>query len=352
MKTRIGMWVATGVMGLGAVAGAAPLDVRQVAEKSQWVVHVDAERLWTTDFGKLLKQELVTGEPKAKLEALNAIVGVDLCKDVLGVTLYGQETGKSRGVVLVAGNFAQERVLVLLRAAEGYSNRPYESYTIHHWIDKDARGNDPAGGHRWGTFRGEHLVVTASDEALVLAALDVLDGRKPGMKAGAKVGSYAVNAGDAVLFAAAVLPTPAAAGPGAPPNGNPQAMLLQNVQGLGLQLAEKEQTVHLGLTLAAKTPEIAGAVEQAIKGIQAIGILSGQKNPDLARLAQALKTSTAGADVTVDLALASPELFGMIKSKWLTPKPHRPPAPVPAENAGPAPEKSVAPAPAPAPAAK
>ncbi len=313
----------------GAAAGAAPLDVRQVGSDARWVAHLDVENLWAGPFGGLLKNELATSPAKAKIDAVALIFGLDPYKDIRGLTVYGQALGERQGVMLVNAKLDQERILTFLRAAPGYASKTYNGTTIHHWVDEHAAAKSAADGDRWGAFYGADLIVIGNTEALVTNALDVLNGRRSALKAGDRIGGYPVDGGGAILVAVVAMPEVSAADAQAQAGTDQRAMIMQNVQGLSLRLVETGGALDLTALLHAKTPETAAFVEQALKGIQAIGVLSANKKPAVAQLAQAIAISTTGNDVKARLAYGSQELVTLLRT--LKPKVHVEAAPTPAE---------------------
>ncbi|MFA5205900.1 MAG: hypothetical protein WC708_16000 [Lentisphaeria bacterium] len=320
----------------GSTVGAAPLAVQQVDSSSRWVMHLDAEKLWTTELGTLLKQELATSPAKAKLDAVALIFGLDPLKDIRGLTLYGQEPGRQQGVMLVDGNnLDQERILTLLRAAPEYSSvtRP-DGSVLHHWIDVNAPKNDHAAGSRWGAFHGRNLIVVGNSQQQVGTALDVLNGKQTALKPGATLGGYPLDGKGAILVGAAAMPeapVQSAAQPGEPPNQS--AMIMQNAEGLSMRLEEQAGGIlNLTVMLRAKNPETAAFVEQALKGIQAIGALSQGKRPALAKLAQSVTIVATGNDVKAQLAYGAQDLVTLYQSMKHAPR-HEPPAPAAAADA-------------------
>jgi len=246
-----------------------------------------------------------------------------------------QEPGRQQGVMLVDGNnLDQERILTLLRAAPEYSSvtRP-DGAVLHHWIDVNAPKNDSAAGSRWGAFHGRNLIVVGNSQQQVGTALDVLSSKTAAMKPGATLGGYPLDGTGAILVGAAAMPeAPAqsAAQPGEPPNQS--AMIMQNAEGLSMRLEEQAGgTLNLTVMLRAKNPETAAFVEQALKGIQAIGALSQGKRPALAKLAQSVTIAATGNDVKAQLAYGAQDLVTLYQS-MKHPR-HETPAPAAAADA-------------------
>lgn len=328
MKKSLVALAALAAACLPLISSATPLDPRQVSAEAAWVAHLDADKLWASNFGQSLQAELVVPQVKAKLDLIAGLLGMDVRKDIHGLTLYGPVVGKKQGVAVLNGSFDSQKTLAILQTTPGYSSATYGNHTIHHWIEAK-KAQEPNGGERWGAFFNEDTIVISEQESLVKSALEVLDGTKPALKQGGLVGSYEANSGDNVLFAVADT-TQAAALAGNTADGRPakpQAKMLQNAKGICFTLREQGPNTLFSLKLAGKDPKATAAIEQAFRGIQALGVLAQDSNPQMAKYAEALKISSAGADVTAQLPINSEELFQACKAKVGQKKTRPAPAP-------------------------
>ena len=85
------MWlVAVAVLALGAQGG--PLKPELVPAQATWFVHLDVEKLLASQVGAQLL-DAIKAEPKfsAQLDKIQATVGVDLRKDIKGLSLFGPD---------------------------------------------------------------------------------------------------------------------------------------------------------------------------------------------------------------------------------------------------------------------
>lgn len=339
MMKYLMLTVLAGGVCCGGTAWAGGLDPKTVQADSKFVMHLDGEKLWASDFGKKLKAEIVASPGKTKIDAMNLILGINLLEDIKGLTIYAYdlESAKDHAVIVCQGKFDQERIVTLLRAGDGYSSAAQGQFTVHHWIDKDA-GSDPARNQRWGTFARSDLIMVSSNESVLKNALDVMDGKKASMAAGAKLGGYDLAKEKGILIAAAASTSKAL-------QQNADAAMFQNIEGFCVALKEETPTdktaadqtakIKLGVRMKANSPEAAQQLEQILKGFQAMGMLQAQKKPELAAVAQALQIASdpATSEVKGEFSYGTEALFKMVKQLQAA---KAAVTPVPPEDVGPA----------------
>ena len=86
------------VLGLAAAANAAPLDPKQVPAEAKWLMHVDVDAMrQATVVQKAWKKGLeMHKEAQQHLDKLKTAIGMDICKDLHGVTAYGRRSASIR----------------------------------------------------------------------------------------------------------------------------------------------------------------------------------------------------------------------------------------------------------------
>ena len=73
---------------------AGPFDAAKVSSDARWVVHFDAERLRQSQVGAAVTKGLSEGMAGRRMDALAALIGIDLRRDISGITLYGSSERK------------------------------------------------------------------------------------------------------------------------------------------------------------------------------------------------------------------------------------------------------------------
>lgn len=297
MKRRLAAAVAVMAM----VAGwshAAPLQTDRVAAGAKWVAHIDVEQLKTTHFGQYVLDALGKDEPNRKLLAFQAMFNFDPRKDVASVTLYGRDNRPDNTVLLLKGSFDHERIETIVRGAESYVESRYGEHVVHSWIDRDH------GGRRvFGSIAADGTVAMGGEQALK-QALDVLDGKAPK----ATVASFpglANSSGTPVFVASADL--------GGMTNVNPQAAVLAQASTAYMALGETADQVQAHIGLGAKSEEAAKQIEDAARGLVAIGILGQQQRPELGRLATGATISRNGTGVEITLKYPAADLVANLQ---------------------------------------
>ena len=104
-------------------------------------------------------------------------IGVDLRKDLHGITLYGPDTDKTHAVAIVFSTVNQKLLLEKAAKATDHKVTKHGEIDIHSWTQKHGAKTDTAAG---AFYKPDVLVFAASVEG-VAKAIDVLDGKSPGI---------------------------------------------------------------------------------------------------------------------------------------------------------------------------
>lgn len=160
LTTAIGLSMAT------SPTLAAPFDPKQVPAEAKWVLHIDADVTKASTVGTAIIDELLS-RPDAQqgLDALEALAGFNIPRDIHGVTLYGRAFGEENNVILLNGVFDVNRILGVLELSPSYSNEAYSDKEIVSWEDK--------GKTMFGSFATSDIIVLARSAESVKLALDV-----------------------------------------------------------------------------------------------------------------------------------------------------------------------------------
>ena len=283
--------------GMSLGASAAPFQARMVPAEARWWLHWDVEAWNATVPGQtfldLLKQE----EAERKLAAFKAVFGFDPRTDVTAVTLCG---AGPQSAVILQGRFDRERILTLLKAADGYTELRAGNHVIHSWLDekKDLKG----GGQRkrmYGAFHGPSTVVLSEKESVVRMVLDTLEGRQPAIQP-AETGPDV--SGAFVHGVAAELPA------GDKPNPN-----LQGLRGVRLWVGEVGGRIQCRLAVTMADEEKAGQLHKVLEGLRAMALLNAEQDPRAARWAQSFIVETSGSTISAQLDVPSEEIAQAIR---------------------------------------
>jgi hypothetical protein len=168
------------VLGLATIGRAAPLDLKQVPAEAKWVMHVDVDAFRASvvvdkAYHKCLEMHK---DAAKKMDMVAAIIGMDPRKDIHGFTVYGKDTNKEHGVLIVHADVNQNLLLTMVAMAPDHKATTYGAYELHSWTHKHGKKKPCA---VTGVFYKPNIMVFAGCVDGVKAALDVLDGKASGI---------------------------------------------------------------------------------------------------------------------------------------------------------------------------
>lgn len=285
---RIGGLAVAIVLAIAAFSWAAPLDPKVVSGEAKWVVHLDVDAMRDSSLVRTAYQEFVDKCPLAKvalpaLDAARAQIGFDPRTDLHGLTLYGSQVGKEEGVLIVFADANQKMLTEKVKNAPGYKSETHGAYELHSWTHKDRRGERPVTG---AFFKDKAAVFSGSPEE-VKAALDVMDGKKPGSTC--EVLAAEVPAGATVLVrAVGIDQTPC------------DSKLAKEIESFSIASGENAGQSFFHGKVVAKSPQVAKEMAKVAKGLQGLGNLHAIDQPQCKPLVKNMKVKVEGSTLTVD----------------------------------------------------
>ncbi len=284
---------------LPAALKAGSLQTSMIPENTRWLLHLDMQKFSATQVCKALLG-VDTKFAKANKEIAEKI-GIDLLKDIYGITIFGTENGKENAVVCCAGKLNKTHILALLAKADKHKEIPFGKYTIHNWD-----------GSQFGVFADDNLLLAAKSESALKDTLDVLARKKKDMSK-TKLMSYLKDVPGDVFFEIVVDNISSLVGEHKP-------AILQKT-GMALFLAlEKNDYLKLKLKMAADTVDTAKNIEQIARGLIAMVKLNQQEKtgttnkPGLQKLQILENLQIAVKENVLEMELSHPtsELLKMI----------------------------------------
>jgi hypothetical protein len=292
------------VLAAGLTTSAAPLQRAEVAADPAWLVHLDCDRLRPTAIGQFIQAEMDKPEAQAKLAAFQAIVNLDLRKQLHGLTLYSTGALPADGVLLVHAEFDADRLVTLAKAAKDSQNTTYKQHVIYNWIDEDKKARKGTKPRIYAALDGARIVFSHREER-VAQALDVLDGAAPNLGSSNVLPQFGAANDDSFLEAAArKLDLPAS---------DPNAAILRLSKLIRLQVSETQRQVNATLSLEANDEEVAGNIASIAQGLVALMKLQKDK-PEAAKLAAGLSLKQEGSAVVVHASLPAADALEVIKA--------------------------------------
>ena len=288
----------------GLTANAGPLQRADVPATPAWVLHVDLDGLRGSTVGQYVLAQTDKPEIQAKLAVFQNMAGLDLRKQLHGLTLYGKSGSPEDGVLMVYGDLDADKLTTLARAADDSQSTTNGSRVIYNWSTGGKRHSD--GQQRvYAAIQGTRMVIFGQRESRVSAALDVLDGTTPNLS-GSKSFPQLGAAGDASFIQAAASKLDL-------PDADPNAAMFKMSKQVSLQVGEVQKQVTAMLTLQADDEEVAQHISAIGQGILALMKLNKEK-PEAVKIAEALSLKQDGASVIGTLNVSADDLVGFMKA--------------------------------------
>jgi len=287
---------------------AKPFEAKQVSAGAKWVIHLDFDGLKDTEVGKYLMKELMTDTANQQFAAIQDFFHFDPRSDLNSATLYGSSSREEDVVVLVGGKFDAAHIITLLESNLTYKKHDYESHVISEWVDenkKKKKKKEP--GPTYGCFHPKGTLVVGNKLKTIKGALDILDGRKPGLAKSSPFSIQIKKHSSAFLVAAANLVDLV--------DVDPNAAVFKKVKSGLLVIGEDGGDIGGKLLLDTDTTETAEQVRDVVVGIRSAFFLNDEKQPKLARLARAIKVSHTGKTVQIGIHFSAAEIIKLIQEK-------------------------------------
>ncbi len=149
--------VFAGLLAIAAVALAvrgglaAPPDFSQAPADARWLVHVDQDALQgSVAYQRIFKAALRQWKPLAALlDRVHERYGIDLAKDLHGLTFFGDRLSQRRAVLVMRARWAAETFRRTLALAGDYSMVREGGYEIHRFTQTDRGQARPITAARW-----------------------------------------------------------------------------------------------------------------------------------------------------------------------------------------------------------
>lgn len=295
MKKRI-MIVMAAICFCGSFAAAEKVELTQIGSDAAWFTHFDMQKFDGSVLNKLADSH---GLAK-KCEDLKNFIGIDLKKDISGVTMYGTIDAPQKAVVIVKGNLGVERLTALAQKQPDYTAQDYDGLTIHSW--QGHKGDKKSGCF----YDGNTLLMSKSKEALI-AGIDVLKGKATNISANGCITSqdaiFQMYMADASALA----------------SKSQHLMFLANVKQTLLAVGQKDSDVFSELIMHADSADNAVLLEQMIQGLLAMGQMqASRQNKAALEVLRKCNVSTEDSTVVNSVVLTTDEINTLLKNNKLS----------------------------------
>jgi hypothetical protein len=310
---RITPIVAAGLAAcLTALAPAGQLDRSRVPGDVDWLMHVDVQGGINSEFGQLIIDDLDDFQLQQKIDAVEAITGLNPLIDFRSMTVFGEDYNERDAVAVVEMFGNTGKLEEIARLAKDYEQGGYAGRTIHSWF-----GAKPGHQHRQhcGVVPSEReeqtLLVFCHERQGVTETLDVIDGRSESL-GGEAAGVLGRKPGKgSVLFIAARDLAEAAA-------RRPDARWLAHTETLVLDAGEHDGEVYLDAELTMINAEQARNLVTGVRGMLAfVEMAASNREPNAPTpavdLMQSLTMDVDGETVTVSFRHDADDFHAALK---------------------------------------
>jgi hypothetical protein len=285
----------------GAPSTADVLAPELVDADARVLIHVDVAALSGTTLFRLLAANADTGFEEA-LDEFEGEVGLDPLRDVRSVTVYSNDAD-AHWVALLRTTEKLDQALEALRERPGYAQREVDGKTVHA-LEEDG---STWYGHLYRSPAGaERLFVITEDEAALVEAVRVVDGKV------ANVGSAAEPAVATAPSPGAVLFVSADRGLGELGDFHPSAEVSKLVKSVLFECGEAGGELFASLRLTAAGDKEAREIHDVIQGGLALAsLLSGRSDETnaLGDMIDALDVRRRDAAVTFEFRYSAQAFY-------------------------------------------
>jgi hypothetical protein len=290
-------------------ATATPLDKTRISAEAKWMLHLDADRLKSTQIGEFILSQIL--EPKSAKVKQDLQRELDFNLDwrkIRALTAYGstyQKDDPSGLLIIDSGlEFAPALETAIQRDRPGLRVEKLQSnpYPIYH-LNRDAYVAVLKGG----------LLLVSKSRPVIEYGQAVIAGHKPNLGAADTLNAYP-EAPTGFFFLA--LANDFARLAKLPPN----AAVLKQAEGGRIVLGEREGKLRLNLDIRAKSDDVARQIRQVAEGLVGLAALQAEQHPDLKTLADTAKVSTTGPWVALGLQFPVPDAIKKLADKYKSDK--------------------------------
>jgi hypothetical protein len=299
-KTMVILMVILSLFISAPAAKGTSLERSLVPAETDWLIHFDMEKYTSTRFSDLVMKEEGTSKIRKKHQRFARIYKVDLMKDIKGITVYGQGTGKKKAVVCLRGEFDRDHLLGLLKEETTFDEIAHGKFTIYKWNSR-----------QFGTFASDQLVLLSSNEEAIKSALDVISNKKENITSSPLMSQISEIPSEAFLMAAVKNISSMAKN---------KPVILRKMKRAAFSITEMEQNLAFMLNIDVETPEDARRMEQIITGLLAMAKMQLEEKGKELKLPEDLKATVQDNRVRIDLAYPAVNFMEIILGKRKIPQ--------------------------------
>ena len=282
---------------------AKPFQPSDVTADARWILHLDLQAIRSSEVaqeiypGRVEKHPFVRSFKEGRWK-----VNVDFRGEPRGITVYGTHLSRAQGVLFLYTEPGGSQPVADMPDLPGAETVSYHAYQLHAWTWRDEKQPSLA-----LALPRNDLVVWAGSVDLLKSALDVLDGRSPGLdEQGALLGTD-VPEGTMFLVGATRLEHI---------DLSDNAPLLENLKGFQYAEGAAGGQWFSILTALTTSAEVNRHLKSMVDGvISALWLFSGDKEEEQDEETR-VEVSTDGQKITLRLNAPVDELVARFRNVW------------------------------------
>ncbi len=297
------------VLGLAAIGRAEPLELKQVAADAKWLIHVNVDAMRASIVVQKAYHKCMEMHKDAQkhFNKVQETLGLDLKKDLHGITVYGKDLDKHHGVLIVHADVNQKLLLEKAQKAPDHKVAKYGSYEVHSWTHKHGKESHTA----YGVFFKPNVLVFAGCSSLIHGALDVLDGKSPGITDEKSPLAGRLPPGATLIVRASAI------------GSQIKCPILKEADSLRVTLGENQGESFYRARLTMKSTEAADQLKAVVEGFKAMVGLTHGSDAAAMKLVNAIKVTTQDKAVRIAWSAPAEEVWMAIekaakemRAKW------------------------------------
>jgi hypothetical protein len=284
---------------VAAVGQAAPFDAAKISADAKWVVHVDVDAVRDSTIVKKSFETcpLLKSESGKHFDKIVEQLGIDLRKDLHGITIYGTDTDKDHGVAIVFAKINRKPLLEKAQKAADHKVVKHGAVEIHTWTHTMGLKTRPGAG----AFYKPGVLVLASSEKAVEDAIDVLAGKSPGLTDPKSALGGHVYTGSTLLARSIAMPADA------------HCEVIKQLDGFRIAMGENKGKSFYRARLFMKTAESAEQIKAINDGIKAVAALHFGSDADVKKLVDGMKTTVKDKTVSVRWDASTDDVWAVVE---------------------------------------
>ena len=284
-------------------AWAAPLNQTHVPVEAKWLVHADFDAFGQSEMWRLVSRE-IDEEGQRKIDAITNLFGVDLTRDIYGVTIYGTDSNEKNAVAIIYGRFDKEKLLSLLALNDEYAESEYNGQKLYHWLDKKDNKQ------KVGIFAADDVIVISQGVQSVRNMVDLQAGKSDSLsgRKDAPLGALVETPDNAIVVMAAD-------GLSELHENSHHAAIFQNSKTMVAVIAEDGGDMSIRVDLVTETEDAATQIERMLAGIKAFVELKHADDPEIVSLFQAFNLERDENQLLLTFRYPSAKIFEIIKAR-------------------------------------